>query len=143
VKDPSGAVIPDAKISILHLATGVATNTATNSDGYYATPPVNIGQYKIRVEKPGMKSWEGGVNLETGRVAVRHSNASSAFSPLRQMYLLPVWAYLAASALVEVAASVVKAVAWAGANSRRFALPLSPRAVFRDVLSANVIVPPV
>ena len=70
VKDPSGAVIPNARVSILHYATGVTTHTVTNADGYYATPPINIGQYKVRVELAGMKSWEAEINLETGRVAV-------------------------------------------------------------------------
>ena len=70
VKDPSGAVAPGARLSILHLASGVITNTVTNADGYFATPPINIGQYRIRVEMPGMKTWEGEITLETGRVAV-------------------------------------------------------------------------
>ncbi len=70
VKDPSGAVIPEAKISIQHLATGLATATETNQDGYYATPPVNIGRYRIRVEKPGFSTWDREIIVETGRTAV-------------------------------------------------------------------------
>ncbi len=70
VKDATGAVIPGAKIAILHIATGLATNTVTNQDGYYVTPPIHIGMYRIRVEAPGMKAWAGEVNVETGRVAV-------------------------------------------------------------------------
>lgn len=70
VKDPSGFVIPGARLSILHLATGQITNTVSNPEGYYATPPINIGRYKIRIEMAGMKTWEGEINLETGRVAV-------------------------------------------------------------------------
>jgi len=70
VKDLTGLVVPGAKLTITHLATGLATHTVSNEDGNYATPPLNIGRYKVRVEMPGMKNWEGEVNLETGRVAV-------------------------------------------------------------------------
>jgi len=69
VKDPTGAVVPGAKIVILHIATGRTTNTSSNTDGYFATPPINIGQYKVRVEMAGMKAWESDIQLETGRVA--------------------------------------------------------------------------
>jgi len=70
VKDPSGAVIPGSRISIIHLATNSRTDTTSNHDGFYSTPPINIGRYKVRVEMEGMKSWEADVNLETGRIAV-------------------------------------------------------------------------
>lgn len=69
VKDPTGAVIAGARIAITHIATGRTTNTVTNEDGYFATPPINIGSYKVRVELEGMKAWESELNLETGRVA--------------------------------------------------------------------------
>lgn len=69
MKDRLGAVIPSAKLSILHLATGRVTETTANDEGYYATPPIAIGRYKIRVEAPGMKAWEGEITLETGRSA--------------------------------------------------------------------------
>lgn len=58
VKDPAGAVVPNAKIAITHLATARDSNTVSNSEGYYATPPLNIGKYKIRVELAGMQAWE-------------------------------------------------------------------------------------
>jgi hypothetical protein len=69
VKDGTGAAIPTAKISILHLETGRATDTVANADGFFSTPPINIGKYKVRVEAAGMKAWEGEVALETGRIA--------------------------------------------------------------------------
>jgi hypothetical protein len=70
VKDGTGAVVPGAKLAISHVATGRVTHTVTNADGFYATPPVNIGAYKIRVEAAGMKAWEAEIQLETGRSAV-------------------------------------------------------------------------
>src|SRR5207247_6966959 len=49
VKDPSGAVIPGTRISIIHLATNSRTDTTSNHEGFYSTPPINIGRYKVRV----------------------------------------------------------------------------------------------
>src|ERR1700730_163471 len=69
VKDATGAAIPRAKLTITHLETGTVNNTVTNADGYFATPPIQIGRYKIRVEAKAMKTWEGELVLETGRTA--------------------------------------------------------------------------
>lgn len=70
VKDSTGAVLPGAKLAIRHLDSGRVTNTVANAEGFFVTPPLNIGAYKVRVELAGMKAWEGDLNLETGRVAV-------------------------------------------------------------------------
>ncbi|MCC6539224.1 MAG: carboxypeptidase regulatory-like domain-containing protein, partial [Bryobacterales bacterium] len=69
VKDPTGAVLPGAKITIRHLESGRATTTVANAEGFFATPPLNIGAYKVRVEMTGMKAWESDLTLETGRIA--------------------------------------------------------------------------
>ena len=69
VKDSTGAVIPGAKLTILHVETGRITSTEANNEGYYATPPLQIGKFKVRVEARGMKAWEGELVLETGRIA--------------------------------------------------------------------------
>src|SRR5260370_35545448 len=69
VKDTTGAVIPNAKLTILHIDTGRATTTESNRNGFFSTPPISIGRYKIRVEAAGMKAWEGEVVLETGAIA--------------------------------------------------------------------------
>ncbi|MBO0862078.1 MAG: TonB-dependent receptor [Chloracidobacterium sp.] len=69
VKDETGAIIPGAKVKITHLATGRVINSETNSEGFFATPPVDIGKYKIHIEAAGMKAWEGQLIVETGRVS--------------------------------------------------------------------------
>ncbi len=69
VKDSSGGAIPKAAIAITHLESGTVNRSQTNGDGYFATPPIKIGKYKIHVEAPGMKAWEGELQLETGRTA--------------------------------------------------------------------------
>ncbi len=69
VKDPTGAIIPDAKVIITHIATNRVTESASNAEGFFATPPINIGEYRIRITFAGMKAYETKINLETGRVA--------------------------------------------------------------------------
>ncbi|MBI2685306.1 MAG: TonB-dependent receptor [Acidobacteria bacterium] len=67
VLDSTGAVVAGAKVDIRHIDTGLSTVRTANSDGYFTTPPLNIGRYRIRVEHPGMKVWEGELQLETGK----------------------------------------------------------------------------
>ena len=67
VKDASGAVIREAKLTLTRIETGVRTNLATNNDGYFVTPPLPIGKYQVRCEAAGMKAWEKEVQLETGQ----------------------------------------------------------------------------
>ena len=69
VKDSSGAVIPKAKVTSTHIETGVKAATTTNNDGFFVFPPVQIGNYKVRCEAPGMKAWEQDVQLETGKTS--------------------------------------------------------------------------
>src|SRR5689334_16392011 len=69
VKDSSGSAIANARLAITHVETGTTLKTETNSDGYFATPPIKIGRYRVRVEAAGMKIWESDLLLETGRTA--------------------------------------------------------------------------
>src|SRR5947208_2737527 len=69
VKDATVAAIPGAKVTITHADSSVATKTVANQDGFFATPPIQIGKYKVRVEHEGMRAWEGDLQLETGRTA--------------------------------------------------------------------------
>src|SRR3954466_5644914 len=67
VKDSTGSAIPKAKVTLTHLESGTALTTESNSDGYFATPPLKIGRYKAHVEASGMKVWESSLELEAGR----------------------------------------------------------------------------
>jgi hypothetical protein len=69
VKDTTGSALPGAKVTIRNLATGVETNASANSDGAFITPSLPIGRYRVRVEAPGMKAWQGELIIETGRTA--------------------------------------------------------------------------
>jgi hypothetical protein len=69
VHDAAGAQVPGARVQIRNLATGVVTNTVTNSEGYFTTPSLTIGRYRVRVEARGMKAWQGELQVETARSA--------------------------------------------------------------------------
>jgi hypothetical protein len=69
VKDSTGAVIPGARVIIRQVETGRVTNTVANSEGFFVTPSLNIGKYKVRVEAQGMKAWEGELLVETARTS--------------------------------------------------------------------------
>src|SRR5215471_19560444 len=70
VTDPSGAVIPNAKVAATNVETGVVTETTTNNDGLYNIRFLQIGSYKISVNAPGFgTSTYGPFTLDTGQNA--------------------------------------------------------------------------
>src|SRR6266852_5989766 len=56
--DPSGAVIPNAKVTIRNLDTGVKRETSTNASGVYSVPNLPPGNYRLTAEAPGFKVLE-------------------------------------------------------------------------------------
>src|SRR4051795_2479099 len=56
VRDPSGSVIANAKITLRNVNTGVAATAVTNSGGEYEFLTVRIGDYKVTAEAPGFSS---------------------------------------------------------------------------------------
>jgi hypothetical protein len=75
VTDPSGAVIPDVKVTITSTDTGVARDTKTNHLGYYTLPLLQPGNYKIAAEKQGFRGQE-----QTGIVLLVDQRATIDFS---------------------------------------------------------------
>ena len=69
VKDTQGAAISNARLAIRHIDTGRATHLSSNDQGYFSTPALSIGNYRVRVVSPGMKAWEADIQLETGKVS--------------------------------------------------------------------------
>ncbi len=57
VTDPSGAVVPDAAVSIKDVLTGVVTPTTTNHAGLYDVPFLSPGNYTITFSKPGFRDF--------------------------------------------------------------------------------------
>ena len=55
VSDPTGAVIPGAKISITNIKTEMTRQLVTTSDGTYVAPNLEPGMYTVTAEAPGFK----------------------------------------------------------------------------------------
>src|SRR5688500_7935810 len=53
VRDVSGALAPEVKVTLRNIDTGVARQTLTNNSGIYLFPLVSPGRYEATVEKPG------------------------------------------------------------------------------------------
>jgi hypothetical protein len=55
VKDTSGGVIPNARVTVTDVQTGVAHSTATNSSGNYSVGQLIPGSYRVVAEYEGFK----------------------------------------------------------------------------------------
>src|SRR5271156_5865749 len=53
VQDATGAVIPNAKVTLLNTDIGLTLVTNTNGSGDYTFSPVRIGNYSVSVTAPG------------------------------------------------------------------------------------------
>ncbi len=72
VRDPSGAVVTDAKVTVTDVDRGVQLTLSTNNDGEYVASPLKIGRYSVTVEKKGFRKAVAGpvqVNIQD-RVSV-------------------------------------------------------------------------
>jgi hypothetical protein len=56
VTDPSGAIVPGAKITLLNHATGVTLHTVTTAGGLYSFVSLNPGVYKVTASLKGFES---------------------------------------------------------------------------------------
>ena len=55
VRDPSGAVIPSARIALVNTDTGAERNGVTDAQGRYSFSQVQPGSYKITAQAPGFR----------------------------------------------------------------------------------------
>jgi hypothetical protein len=67
VKDPSGAAIPMAQVSIKNVATGVTRNVTGDSAGFYSAPNLLPGDYEVTLTAQGFATLvRKGINLDVG-----------------------------------------------------------------------------
>jgi len=55
VVDPSGAVVPDAKVTATNQGTGISYSATSSKDGLFEFLQLPIGDYSVRAEKSGFK----------------------------------------------------------------------------------------
>jgi hypothetical protein len=69
VTDPTGAVISGAKVLITDKGTNHVITMTTTSSGAYASGALTPGEYVVRVEGKGFKTFEGTIAVEVGVTA--------------------------------------------------------------------------
>jgi len=75
VKDPSGALVPNAKVTATDLNSGEARETTTSDEGSFTIPELKADPYRLSVEAPGFKT----ATIENLQVAVqvtRHADVT-------------------------------------------------------------------
>lgn len=58
VSDPSGAVVPNAKITLTNSGTGEVRAGTANAAGFYDFPALHIGTYNLKVAATGFENYE-------------------------------------------------------------------------------------
>lgn len=70
IEDPTGAVIPGAKIILTEMARHLARETDSNAEGVYLFPSVTPGIYSLQVSKDGYETYSlNNVRLDVGQLA--------------------------------------------------------------------------
>src|SRR5690349_7283875 len=53
VQDPTGAVIPNANVTLSNVDTGAVLKATADGSGVYVFSPIKIGNYKVTAAAPG------------------------------------------------------------------------------------------
>src|SRR3954470_9486308 len=69
VSDASGAVIPNADVTLENPQTSSKFDTKTNGSGLYIFPSLRTGDYKVSIPVPGLERWEAQITLRAGQLA--------------------------------------------------------------------------
>src|SRR5256885_536550 len=84
VTDPSGAAVPNAKVTITNQATNLSVTIMTTATGTYTANQLPIGTYKLTVEATGFKTFtDVGVALNAGSIA--HVDAKMILGQAREI----------------------------------------------------------
>src|ERR1700687_2015180 len=70
VTESSGAVVPDAKVTVTSVDTNLSRSVPTNSSGEYRIEFLPVGNYSLEVSAPGFKQFlQKGIILQVGQTA--------------------------------------------------------------------------
>jgi len=74
VADPTGAVLANVKVTLINEATGVGTESSTNTTGDYVFPQVPVGSYRVEFDLAGFKkSIQKDVTVDLNQVVTVNS----------------------------------------------------------------------
>ncbi|PYV39802.1 MAG: hypothetical protein DMG06_22185, partial [Acidobacteria bacterium] len=69
IADSSGGAVPQATVTVTNEATNGNTIVSTTGDGNFATPPLILGTYTVKVEKQGFKTFlRSGITITGGTI---------------------------------------------------------------------------
>src|ERR1700758_499753 len=66
IEDASGAVVPQATLTVTEQTTGYSRQARTDNDGNYVFPDLPIGQYSVTVEANGFETVKGTASINVG-----------------------------------------------------------------------------
>src|SRR5262249_61186469 len=66
IRDATGAVVSEAKISVTSINTGATRETTTSGVGRYNLTNLGPGQYEVRAERDGFRAAQSNVTLTIG-----------------------------------------------------------------------------
>src|SRR5215813_989785 len=69
VKDPNGAVVAGAQVTVRNEATREARDAVTDNQGRFKVEGLAPGGYKITINRDGFKTAERAVSIESGKIA--------------------------------------------------------------------------
>src|ERR1700730_12458864 len=70
VKDATGSIVPDAKVTVANTDTGFTRTDKAGGDGAFLFPVLPIGTYKLTVEKTGFSTYvQEGITLTVHQAA--------------------------------------------------------------------------
>jgi hypothetical protein len=140
VTDPSGASVPNAKVTAVNIATGLTRTTQTSDVGLYSFTGLPVGTYDITADAQGFKTVKRtGLPLQVGAVATVdiHLEVGSAQETISVAAEAPVVETTRSSASANITDKAVSNLPLNGRNFIDFLL-VTPGAV-RDVRSTGDI----
>lgn len=129
--DPSQAPIPEAKITLISLETGVQREGATNASGVYLFPNLPPGRYKLTAQARGFR------NLETEEFPL------AAYRTFRQDLRFDLLAAATEVTVTESASSVIQvespAINTALSSKQILELPTNLRSVYNNAGDSGLL----
>src|SRR5262249_54992009 len=73
VRDSTGAVVADARVTARNTETGFAQTVTSDATGSFLFSRLPVGGYELRVEKPGFSAYvQSGIQLTVDRMATQN-----------------------------------------------------------------------